>query len=68
LSCYDQLQTVKFKGVGIWLSRLELCVSETGATIGVECFSAMRGKTERGIAKVFDKKKENTRNSSLDVN
>lgn len=51
-------KSAKFKGVGIWLTCLELCAGETGATIGVECFSAMRGITERGTAKYLAERKD----------
>ena len=50
-------KSAKFKGIGIWPTRLELCAGETGATISVECFSTIRGKTERRTAKVFGRKK-----------
>ena len=51
------LKVQRFKGISIWLIRLELCAGETDTTIDVEEFFCNKRKIERGTAKVFGKKK-----------
>ena len=58
------LKVQRFKGISIWLIRLELCAADTSTTIDVEEFFYNERKTERGTAKVFGKRKEKSRKSS----
>ena len=40
-------KSARFKGDDIWLTRLDLCAGETGATIDVECFSCNKKRDRK---------------------